>query len=215
MNTATKVPRLWEVERRYPVAVRLVGDLCTKLVGMGFSFADTLHLDNAYPPKPDANTSPRLRIQVSAVTGKKVYFAGKKTKTQIPDVEGVKLEEEEQISQVEYASKLGSAKGACQGELPGNRKQRLVYTGKLEQLEVNVYLDIVIITYDGRVFGPVLELETLLDDAAKVREAITQLERLAVQLLGPSPTRVAESCRKMSEPEKKEKKKKKKKKEKK
>lgn len=224
MSEATPTKQL-EVERRYSVQMINIGTVSTRLVEAGFTFGDAVTQLNTYLPKPNAATSPRYRAETSATTGQTKFSDDKKTKVPALEalkIEGVKLEEEECITLAEHTKKVAAAKGAQQ--LAGNAKERRVYSGEIDDLNVNAYIDVVITTLDGRIFGAVLELECLLssDDVdlqtdpmpestiAKVKEVISKLEALAVRILGASATRVTESCRKMSEPPKQKKKKKKK-----
>lgn len=202
-----------EVAYRFPMSY--LGELFIRACQAGLQGPEVQALDNTYLNKPDANTSPRVRVQVSAAGGEKVILHSTKTKANIDGGNGVKWEQESEIDVTRQSVLVALAQegGAA---LIGNRKLRLKYVAhNYEGLAVvNVYVDFPV-TYDQRFIGPLLEVEVMLDKPEDVVPTIPKLTKLATTLLGSVGVLLDDSCRTLSEPPVKKKKKKKKKKDKK
>ena len=195
-----------EAERRYQVPASQLDCFYRRAREAGLNDPRVLHLNTVYLPRQDDVTSQRLRIERDVKTGVKRFLHGTKTKIQgnngVKWKEGVKFEDEPEIDESRYTTALRSQTtgAASNGRMPGNYKHSLAYMVTFEGLEVNVYLDVVTVTYDGRSLPPMLEVEALVSSVEEGERAIPILERLAVLLLGPSPTPITRSCRRMSEP---------------
>lgn len=213
--------RRLELENAYRFPMRELGNVFKRACEASLTGPEVVFLENTYLPKPDQETSPRIRIEVRAADATTITRYSTKTKAHVQGGNGVKWEKEEVIEAPRRAS-LVSAAQTPGVELAGNYKLRLRYrAAEFENLkDINVYLDF-IVTYDGRFIGPLLEVEVLLERTEEVVPALPQLQRLADLLLGTVAVPMVDSCRTLSEkqppaaekaPERKKKKKKKKKK---
>jgi len=215
-----------ELENAHRFPMSELGQVFKRMCEFGFRGPEVLFLNNVYLPKPDDETSPRIRVQVAAADGATVILHSTKIKAHVPGGNGVKWEKETVIEQPRMTQLIAQARTG-DVRLPGNYRLRLQYRAeKFEDLtEVNVYLDFVV-TYDGRFIGPILEVEIMLNSADDVVPTIPKLKRLAERLLATVGEPMTESFRTLSErppppavaqtaPAKEKKKKKEKKKEKK